>query len=36
MEGLVLRKSDNAPVIHTDDNVDLDDMFNDEDDIIND
>ena len=32
MEGLILRKSDSAPVIHTDDSVDLDDMFNDEDD----
>ena len=34
MEGLILRKVDNAPIIHTDDNVDLDDMFNDEDDDI--
>lgn len=37
MEGLILRKADTTPVIHTEDNsVDLDDMFNDEDDIIND
>ena len=34
MEGLILRKADNAPIIHTDDTVDLDDMFNDEDDDI--
>lgn len=34
MEGLILRKADNAPIIHTDDTVDLDDMFNDEDDAI--
>jgi hypothetical protein len=33
MEGLVLRKG-TAPIIHTDESVDLDDMFKDEDEDI--
>lgn len=32
MEGLIIGKSNSAPIIHTDESVDLDDMFNDEDD----
>lgn len=32
MEGCVLKKSDSTQIIHTDDSVDLDDMFRDEDD----
>ena len=31
MEGLILKKSASTPIIHTDDSVDLDDMFKDED-----